>query len=49
LTKKQLEDLAKQIKQGQAKDTPAEKHVKAKATLKNAIKRWGEHRRPRKN
>jgi len=47
-SKKQLEDLAKKIKQDQAKDAPAEKRVKVKATFKGAVKKMGQTPPPAK-
>jgi hypothetical protein len=38
-TKKQLEDLAKQIKDDQAKTSPAEKRVKINTSFKKAVKK----------
>jgi hypothetical protein len=46
--KKQLEDLAGQIKQDQTKDASAEKRVKVKATFKNAIRKMGQTPPPEK-
>ncbi len=46
--KKQIKDLAKQIKQDQAKDAPAEKRVKIKATFKKAVKKMGQTPPPKK-
>jgi hypothetical protein len=47
-TKKQLEDLAKQIKQDQAKVSPAEKRVKVDATFAKAVKKMGQTPPPKK-
>jgi hypothetical protein len=47
-TKKQLEELAKQIKQDQAKDSPAEKRVKVDADFKKAVKKMGQTPPPKK-
>ena len=46
--KQQLEDLAKQIKQDQKKENPAEKRVSIRATFKKAIKRMGQTPPPKK-
>lgn len=46
--KKQLEDLSKQIKQDQAKNTPAEKRVRIKTTFRKAIKKMGQTPPPKK-
>lgn len=48
LDKQQLEDLAKQIKQDQKKETPAEKRVSIKTTFKKAVKKMGQTPPPKK-
>lgn len=47
-TKKQFEDLAKQIKQDQSKASPAEKRVKVNTTFGKAVKRMGQTPPPNK-
>lgn len=47
-TKKQLEDLANQIKQDQAKANPAEKRLKISYTFKNAMKMIARAKPPKK-
>lgn len=47
-TKKQLEDLADQIKQDQAKANPAEKRLKISYTFKNAMKMIARAKPPQK-
>lgn len=46
--KKQLEDLAKQIKQDQSKVSPAEKRVKVDVTFTKAVKKMGQTPPPKK-
>ena len=48
LAKKQLEDLAKQIKQDQAKTSSAEKRVKVNTTFTKAVKKMGQTPPPKK-
>jgi hypothetical protein len=47
-TKKQLEALAKQIKEDQAKTSPAEKRYKINMSFKKAVKKMGRTPPPRK-
>ena len=46
--KEKLEKLAKQIKDDQAKASPAEKRVKVEATFKKAVKKMGQTPLPKK-
>jgi hypothetical protein len=47
-TKRQLEDLADQIKRDQAKNSPAEKRVKVNTTFKKAVKKITQTPPPKK-
>jgi hypothetical protein len=47
-TRKELEDLARQIRQDQIKASPAEKRVKIKTSFKNAVKKMGQTPSPKK-
>lgn len=46
--KKELEDLAKQIKRDQDRASPAEKRVKVDASFKKAVKKMGQTPPPQK-
>lgn len=46
--KQQLEELAKQIRQDQKKENPAEKRLSIKTTFKKAIKKMGQTPPPKK-
>lgn len=47
-TKKQLEDLSKEMKRDQTKDSPAEKRVKLDTTFGKAVKKMGQTPPPKK-
>lgn len=47
-TKKQLEELARQIKDDQAKVSPAEKRIKVNTSFKKAVKKIVRTRPPKK-
>ncbi len=46
-TRKQLEDLSNQIKQDQAKSSPAEKRLKLNDTFKGAMKKIARAKPPK--
>jgi hypothetical protein len=48
-SKQELQRLAQEIKQDQAKVSPAEKRVKIKSTFKKAIKKMGRMPLPKKD
>jgi len=47
-TKKQLEQLAQEIKSDQDKASPAEKRLKIKTSFKKAVKKMGQTPPPKK-
>ena len=48
LTKKEIKDLAKQVKKDQSKTTPAEKRVKLSMTFNQAMKKIAHVASPKK-